>query len=79
MSLVKGPPVPGSRWKHYMGGFHTVVCVAHRRGSAEPLVIHKVARSAEHVATPLTEWQGRVGMGLARYAPAGAAAEPLKR
>lgn len=78
MSLVKGPPAAGSRWQHYQGGFHTVICVASRRGSAEPLVIHEVAKGKAIVATPLTEWRDHVGKGTPRYAPVAAAAEQLK-
>jgi hypothetical protein len=78
MSLVKGPPAPGSRWRHFQGGFHTVICVASRRGTAEPLVIHEVARGKAKVATPLTEWQENVGRGIPRFAPV-PPPEPLAR
>ncbi len=79
MSLVKGPPAAGSRWQHYQGAFHTVICVAKRRGSAEPLVIHEAAKGKEATATPLTEWQDRVGKDTPRFAPVIAPVEPLKR
>lgn len=79
MSSGKGPPAAGSRWQHYQGAFHTVICVAKRRGSAEPLVIHEAAKGKEVTATPLTEWRDQVGRGVPRFAPVIGAAEPLKR
>lgn len=79
MSLMKGPPAAGSRWQHYQGGFHTVICVARRTGVAEPLVIHEAAKGKAMIATPLGEWQDKVGKGVSRFAPVAGAAEPLKR
>ena len=79
MSLMKGPPAAGSRWRHYQGAFHTVICVAKRRGSAEPLVVHEAAKGKEVTATPLTEWRDNVGKGVPRFSPASMIAEPLKR
>lgn len=72
------PPAAGSRWQHYKGGFHTVVTIAKREGSAEPLVIHKAAGDAVARATPLTEWRQHVGKDTPRFAPVGAAAAKLQ-
>lgn len=79
MSLVKGQPAPGSRWQHFQGGFHTVICVASRRGTAEPLVIHEAVKGKAKVATPLSEWHQKVGKGTPRFAAVIAPAEPLAR
>ena len=70
-------PTPGSRWQHYKGGFYTVITLAKREGSAEPLVVYQAARDRLVWVRPLSEWQEFVGRDTPRFAPAGAAAEPL--
>ncbi len=76
-SLVQGPPAPGSRWQHYRGGFYTVITIARREGTAEPLVIYKAAKDGAVWARPLTEWTQLVGKNTPRFVPVGAAARPL--
>lgn len=77
MSATKGMPAAGSRWQHYQGGFHTVIVIAKRRGSADPLVVHQAAKGKEVHATPLSEWRDMVGRGTPRFALVTSPAEPL--
>ena len=71
-------PAAGTRWRHYKGGFYTVITIAKREGSAEPLVVYKAASDGQVWVRPLTEWRGLVGKDTPRFSPVGAAAAPLR-